>query len=177
VSSGWRYTCRAVLLGDDRPPHLTRRGVERLQEARDDHAFLRSDATSLTGTPDKAQWWTFAGLLANQRLAELLHATLGGATSATNFSITIHDAPDWAAIVAAIGRLSQESVVPPAAPPGTPPEAPPTEEAIAALRALPLKFRECLGDAMLARLHAARTHCAAAVEWVGGQGVVVVGAE
>ena len=65
---------------------------------------------------------------------------------------------------------------PPAASPEVPREAPPTEEAIAALRALPLKFGECLGDALLARLHAARTHCAAAVEWVCGQGVVVVGA-
>ena len=118
------------------PKWLTRRGAERLQEARDDHAVLRSDATSLTGTPDKAQWWTFAGLLANQRLAELLHAALGGATSATNFSITIHDAPDWASIVAAIGRLSQDSAASPEPPPAAPPDAPSTEEAIAALRAL-----------------------------------------
>jgi len=88
------------------------------------HAVLRPDATSLTASPDKAQRWTLARLLANQRLAARLRAWLGRAASATNFASTIHDGSDWRPIVDAIASLSQASAAPPEAPPQAPSDAP-----------------------------------------------------
>lgn len=157
--------CREILVGDARPAWLTRRGAECLQDARDDHAFLAEEGTTLTGTPDKAIWWTFGGLVANQRLADALHRRLGTTVSATNFTVSIHDVGGWPAITEAIGSLPASLDV----------EAASQAEDLVALRALPLKFRECLGDAMLARVHAARARSDAALAWIRGQAVVVTG--
>ena len=165
LSFDFCQACHAMLTESSMPQWLTRRGSERLQEARDEHAFLRNEATVLTGSPDKAMWWTFAGLVANQQLATALHRMLGTTTSASNFGVTIHDVGAWPSIVEAIRGVPET------------PEAngPALEDDLAILRALPLKFRECLGDVMLERVHDARTRSDVALAWIRGQAVVVDG--
>jgi len=155
--------CREVLAGDGVPAWLTRRGTECLLEARHEHSFLDPASTTLTGTPDKATWWTFGGLVANQRLADALHRRLGTASSASNFTISIHDASGWSELADSIEQLRISSV---AVDRGLP-------EDLAALRALPLKFRECLGDVMLARVHDARSQATPALAWILARPVVV----
>lgn len=157
--------CRGLLVGTETPSWLTRRGAECLQDARDDHAFLSAEATTITGTTDKAIWWTFGGLVANQRLADALHRSLGTTVSVTNFTVSIHDVGAWATITEAIASLPESLDV----------DAVLQVEDPVVLRALPLKFRECLGDAMLARVHAARSRSDAALAWIRGQSVVVTG--
>jgi hypothetical protein len=52
---------------------------------------------------------------------------------------------------------------------GAPPAPLSTAASIADLGVLLLELRECFGDALPARLHAARTRCNAAVQWVSGR--------
>lgn len=159
--------CHTILTNSEMPEWLTRRGRERLQEIRDNHGFLRDGATTLTGTPGKATWWTFGGLVANQQLADGLHRSLGATVSATNFAVSIHDVGAWPAITDAIRALPDTAMNAPRM----------HSEDPAAVRALPLKFRECLGDAMLERVHDARTRSDAALAWIRGQAVVVDGSD
>ncbi len=81
---------RRVLVGEEFDPSWSRRATETLTELRDEHAFLRDEATPLTDAgPDKIRWWTFAGGRANSLLARLIEAELGGRCIVRNTSIDL----------------------------------------------------------------------------------------
>ena len=73
-------------------PGLTKRGTEALQSAVDLFPTLSSDATTLVqDAPEKARWWTFAGLRANAALAERLTEQGLSVLSRDNFGVTLRE--------------------------------------------------------------------------------------
>jgi len=64
--------CQVVksVLADERlPQHLSRRATARLEELRDDYAWVSNGKTSLVTDQSSSRWWTFAGSLVNACLA------------------------------------------------------------------------------------------------------------
>lgn len=64
---------RRVLLGADPPVRLSKRATAALSELRDQFSWLPPDGLALVQEQsDRLRWWTFAGLLANTALAQVL---------------------------------------------------------------------------------------------------------
>jgi ATP-dependent Lhr-like helicase len=64
--------CQAVrsVLADQRPAQLlSRRATVRLEELREDYAWVSDGKTSLVTGQSSSRWWTFAGPLFNARFA------------------------------------------------------------------------------------------------------------
>jgi ATP-dependent Lhr-like helicase len=70
--------CRRILTTELMAAEWTRRARESLQDLRDEFYFLDGDRTVIVGQKNGRQtWYTFAGLLANLRLAAALEAGFG----------------------------------------------------------------------------------------------------
>jgi ATP-dependent Lhr-like helicase len=64
---------RRVLLGADPQVRLSRRATTALKELRDQFSWLPTEGLALAREQgDRLRWWTFAGLLANTALAQVL---------------------------------------------------------------------------------------------------------
>ncbi len=90
--------CRAIrtLLasGRTRTP-LSNRAQEYLTTVLAGFAWVQDDATCVVTTrPGHSTWWTFAGLLANQVLAEAFSTVLALSGQGDNFEIALHDHAD-----------------------------------------------------------------------------------
>ncbi len=86
--------CRAVAsaLRSDGPSVLSRRAHDKHEELRSTFSWLPEEGTSLIREADgTVRWWTFAGLLANSTLGELLGPLLRQPARPENFSIRLQD--------------------------------------------------------------------------------------
>ena len=63
---------KSVLVKEGSAPQLSRRGGARLEELREDYAWLGEGKTSLVAHGSSLRWWTFAGSLVNACLATML---------------------------------------------------------------------------------------------------------
>jgi len=63
---------KSVLVKEGLAPQLSRRGNARLEEVREDYAWLTQGKTSLVADGSSLRWWTFAGSLVNACLATML---------------------------------------------------------------------------------------------------------
>jgi ATP-dependent Lhr-like helicase len=63
---------KSVLVKEGLAPQLSRRGNVRLEEVREDYAWLTQGKTSLVADGSSLRWWTFAGSLVNACLATML---------------------------------------------------------------------------------------------------------
>ncbi len=152
--------CRAVLCSTELWTWLSRRACQRLEEMRGTHVFLDADRTVLTGTEDRVVWWTYAGLLANQRLLEMILAVTGETGSATNESIVVNDAGRPSRVVELICGAEFGSVRP-----------------SDGQRDLPVKFRECLSSGQLDRMWFARCGAGTQVHRVRSEPMVAEAVE
>ena len=89
--------CQAIhrVLTDRTVPSLwSQRASERLLSLRADHAFLEPDRDVIVATPQstEASWYTFAGSIINQALAEAVARETGAATTVHDFWVRIADA-------------------------------------------------------------------------------------
>lgn len=105
------HLCRAmrdVLIGEQFAVEWSKRARDELAKLRVDHAFLRKDATTIQiQEGDRATWWTFAGTLANVRLAEGLHQRAGLGCRASNLSVEIDGIPKHEDISAVVSSGSE----------------------------------------------------------------------
>ena len=138
--------CRAVLCSEESWSWLSRRARERLGEIREARAYLQADRTVMIGDDERVVWWTFAGLVANQRILEIVLAITGETGSATNDSIVINDAGSPAKLAALVRGTDLHGVDP-----------------ARALEDLPLKFKACLTDPQLLRMFERRYGAGSAV--------------
>ena len=63
---------KSVLVKEGSAQQLSRRGGARLEELREDYAWLGEGKTSLVAHGSSLRWWTFAGSLVNACLATML---------------------------------------------------------------------------------------------------------
>lgn len=100
--------CRAVrdvLREGLDPALLTKRGKTKLEELREEFAFLPEQGTALVqDAPSRVRWWTWAGLRANAALADGLTAAGNRVFSRDNFSVVVR-AQSALEVSAAIERL------------------------------------------------------------------------
>lgn len=101
---------RSVLLAEDAPTFLSRRGREQLESIREEDANLVDpDRTVLTRAGDRWRWWTFAGTRANAALASAVGAAVGAdLTDADGLMAQIDCGVSADAIDEAIDRLRQQ---------------------------------------------------------------------
>ena len=78
-----------VLVGDETPAWLTRRGTEALSNARDEHQFLRTNATGCMNTERGLEWHNYAGGHLNLVISQALATTLPAVTQSSDFGIVI----------------------------------------------------------------------------------------
>lgn len=129
---------KAVLCGDAEPgAALSQRGATKLDELRDEHAWLRHGHTTLLRQDDgTVVWWTFAGLRANLALSAATGASGQVANAVDNFTLKLAGQPNLAAVREALERA--EPIHVPAA------------------LADGLKFSECLPPTLVSRVLDAR---------------------
>jgi ATP-dependent helicase Lhr and Lhr-like helicase len=108
--------CQAVkrlLLGNDIPAWLSRRGREALSQARMDYQPLREQSSGCLGTEHGLEWHTFAGGDLNLAMAQTLSQKLSWQAQSDDFKITIPRAEGVAAagIRECLAPLSSEQLV------------------------------------------------------------------
>jgi ATP-dependent Lhr-like helicase len=74
---------KSVLTEEGLTPHLSKRGTARLEELREDFAWVNEGETSLVTDQFASRWWTFAGSLVN--------ACFGNAFIETGYRIRFDD--------------------------------------------------------------------------------------
>jgi ATP-dependent Lhr-like helicase len=81
---------RDVLLGCELDATVSKRAAERLEDLRQDFAWLQKGHTAVVRRSDgHMKWWTFGGLHANSALAAWLRERSGHAVTSNNLSITV----------------------------------------------------------------------------------------
>jgi ATP-dependent Lhr-like helicase len=83
---------RDVLVTEDVDTTWSTRAREVIARLREEHAFLRDDRAPMMPEGDGITWWTFAGARANQLLARVIEAELGGRCVVRDASITCKEA-------------------------------------------------------------------------------------
>ena len=78
-----------VLVGDETPAWLTRRGTEALSNARDEHQFLRNTTTGCMSTERGLEWHNYAGGHLNLVISQALATTLPAVVQSSDYSIVI----------------------------------------------------------------------------------------
>src|SRR5690606_27547195 len=80
---------RGVLVGEAVDPSWSKRARAAIDLSREEHAFLREEASPIRpGGPEALTWWNFAGGRANILLAQMIERELGGKVTARDFSVT-----------------------------------------------------------------------------------------
>jgi ATP-dependent Lhr-like helicase len=83
---------RDVLASDDVDASWSKRAVEVIARLREEHAFLRDgEHAPMVSESDGITWWTFAGARANQLLARVIEAELGGRCVVRDTSISCRE--------------------------------------------------------------------------------------
>ncbi len=80
---------KQLLIEDEQPTWLTRRGSDALSNARDEHLFLRDNASGCISTERGLEWHTYAGGHLNLVLSQALASSLPAETHSNDFSILI----------------------------------------------------------------------------------------
>jgi ATP-dependent Lhr-like helicase len=82
---------REVLTSGTEDPWWSRRALEKLREAREEHSFVNAEGTTLTSEPGGLRLWTFAGGKANNLLAAALEKELGERVTSNNLALLLKD--------------------------------------------------------------------------------------
>ncbi len=80
---------KRVLQDDQEDSFWSQRGRARLAELRQSLALATSEGTAIVKGEQDWEWWTFAGLAANQTVANMLSGSLGESIRASNLSIRL----------------------------------------------------------------------------------------
>jgi ATP-dependent Lhr-like helicase len=148
---------RQLLAGEEVSPRWSRRAQTRLEEMRDEHAFVHPEGTTLLARPSaEVEWWTFAGTRANATLAGELSRLCGARVDHDALAVTVEGAEGLPAIEEAVRALRQRE-------PST--MTPAVEEA--ALEGL--KFSQCLPKELALATLASRLRDDPAVRAILGQ--------
>lgn len=140
---------RKILASDEINPSWSNRAKDRLNEIRDEHPWVYSDATSLVLQPNgQIRWWTFAGGIANSLLANALKPHCD--VRSDNLSLVFANAGNPDAVGTLIQEINAEVMTPI-----------PTEDMLDNL-----KFSECLSLELAAEVFASRFTDARATEQV-----------
>lgn len=101
---------RDVLTSREEDPWWSRRARERLQQEREEHAFLDEAPLPLETEPGGMRLWTFGGLKANLLLGRILESILGERVTANNLSLGLKGraGESEVAVREALARLRQE---------------------------------------------------------------------
>jgi ATP-dependent Lhr-like helicase len=152
---------REILIAEDVDPAWSKRACEVIEGLRAESAFLREgDPAPVTESTDDITWWTYAGARANQLLAAMIEAEVGGRCVVRDTSIACKDAAgkSVAALRDLMRRLAAEN-------------RPNADDArtfgAAANRERLSKFAPCVPEALLLDLAAER-----AVDWRSAREVV-----
>lgn len=96
--------CREVITDDRVDDEWTTRARDAIALQRAEMSGLSPDGTTLQldRMRQRATWWTFGGLLANQQLASWVHATFSVATKVDNLSIQMDAIPDVEGFASAV---------------------------------------------------------------------------
>jgi ATP-dependent Lhr-like helicase len=165
LGSGRAYSfelCQAVkslLASETRPGFLSQRGETALAEARQEHAWLKTDDTVLRAgsRAGDSQWWTFAGRQANDHLGKLLLHAVALINQADNFDLQFKRVVPAEECVEALARLRGQS---------------PAEKIAAIVENLPnLKFSECLPPSALRCMARERQQAVQQVDFILSQPV------
>jgi ATP-dependent Lhr-like helicase len=98
---------RLLLAGEDASPRWSRRARGRLEELREEHAFVHREGPTLLSRPSSgAEWWTFAGTRANATLAGELTRVCGGHVEHDALAITVEGAEGLPAIRGVVSELA-----------------------------------------------------------------------
>jgi len=139
---------RQLLLDSAIDPSWSRRTRESMAELRAEHAFLAVNALPLTDIADGGlRWWTFAGGRANNLLARMFEAELGGKCAVRNTSIDLLGSAGHSQVAVRqfIRQLGEQ---------GRPNAADAEKHAQGAVRSRVSKFEPCLPPVILQRLWA-----------------------
>lgn len=82
-------TVRSLLQSTEQSPAWSRRAVERLNELRHELVACCGEGTTIVRRGAGWEWWTFAGLAANQTVVQYLQPHIDGALRADNFWISM----------------------------------------------------------------------------------------
>ena len=130
---------RKILASDENNPSWSTRAKDRLNEIRDEHPWVYSDATSLVLQPNgQIRWWTFAGGIANSLLANALKSHCD--VRSDNLSLVFANAGDTDGVGLLIREINSDIMTPI-----------PSEDMLDNL-----KFSECLSMELAAEVFASR---------------------
>lgn len=86
---------------------LSRRATTRLAEIRAEHAWVRSDATTVMVEPSgRSRWWTFAGRRANLWLASLVASLRVHVTGIDDLGIALDEGSDGRQVADALAATA-----------------------------------------------------------------------
>lgn len=107
--------CRAirrVLTNGELPIKLTARGKRALEEATEQTPWVDDESTAIVRNPDGSlDWWTFAGLSANNTLSEALGHLHRAGSRGQNLTVPIWDHATWEDIQARLAQLGRDDLV------------------------------------------------------------------
>ena len=151
---------KRVLATEDTSPTWSRRAVQQIESIRDDLPWVKQDSTALVqGQDNEIRWWTFAGGVANNVLADNLKSTNDAV--ADNLSIRFSPASSTQDIKCEIEQLPFEGLNPAY-----------TEEAMKNL-----KFADCLPNELCIQVFQARLNDPVALDSLRSQKCRVVYAD
>ncbi len=104
-----------VLEGAPLDCEMSRRATTTLESLREEFRWAAVGKTTLLICADGARWWTFAGLLANATVADLLRQIGLAVRKADNFSIRIVDrdvSQKWDSIITKLRSIPHDDIVP-----------------------------------------------------------------
>lgn len=96
---------KRVLVGEAPAGKLSQRATAKLEELRDEHAWLEREGTVVVRTPLALNWWTFGGLCANAAIAAALRDQGLAVGRPDNFRIQLDPDIDSRAVEAAIDQM------------------------------------------------------------------------
>ncbi|HBP21508.1 MAG TPA: ATP-dependent helicase [Planctomycetes bacterium] len=102
---------RSVLADGEVPVRLTKRAQEKLEELLADYSWVQDGTTALVRDPKGLRWWTFAGLLANATLSELLGAVSEQGGQAENLAIRLRADVDLTQLEAVVSGFPAADVL------------------------------------------------------------------
>gem|GEM_PF-1809181 len=140
---------RAILTGNGEHPSWSQRARKKMQELREQHAFLQAEGDTLEPTVTGHRLWTFAGGKRNNLLAKVLEEQLGSKVTNNNLylSFTEEAGKSEAAIRAALEALQASN---------RPNHGDALKFAASCARGILSKFESCLPDTLLNQYQAER---------------------
>jgi ATP-dependent Lhr-like helicase len=140
---------RSILVSDDHDMSWSKRARAAIDQAREEHAFLRGDPSPIVAGTDGLTWWNHAGGRANILLAQILEHALGGKVTARDASLTCKGeaSRSEAGLRSVLRSLHEE---------GRPSGEDARVHAQGAARSRVSKFEPCLPETLLCDLLAAR---------------------